>query len=444
MRRSLTASFALSTLVALAATLGTATESLAGVVPGVGDPTGTTYGVSGKNYGGLTPGSFESFGTELLYHTDAGYAEIGDFTQDEQLDPMGGSPPVTLTFDGIAEAVNGLLINESYQVWDPDTFGVPVGHNGAIGFPDTAPIPVALWDKPRHMVEISFKDTAGSLNEGGGLNRDIFAAGILRVDAVTPEATTPDGGLATPLFVADRNPEQEPGPLFDGQATGNYFYFRRNDAPSNPSAPIALPTDVLQGDHPTLGAAQQVYYIVFSSGDFDDTITHDIAPGTWSFNSDTGRELDGFDPNANLVTLASFLSINFDDDIDELVFGNLYTMVADGDGDLNGKVDGLDYLRWAANFGTTPVNDPLPEEDGGFAPIDEAPSPNGNLDFKRYYGDYNNSGGPVDGLDYLKWAGNFGFVGDGSDTLGAAVPEPGTFALAGLALAGLLVSRRRR
>lgn len=58
------------------------------------------------------------------------------------------------------------------------------------------------------------------------------------------------------------------------------------------------------------------------------------------------------------------------------------TLVADGNGD--GWVDGLDYLLWAANYGTSP-------------------GPDGDVSD----GDYNDDGA-VDGLDYLLWASNYG------------------------------------
>ena len=57
-----------------------------------------------------------------------------------------------------------------------------------------------------------------------------------------------------------------------------------------------------------------------------------------------------------------------------------------GDGNLDGYVDGLDYIIWALNFGDDPADDP----------------PGSPLN-----GDYNDDG-RVDGLDYVLWASNFG------------------------------------
>lgn len=78
----------------------------------------------------------------------------------------------------------------------------------------------------------------------------------------------------------------------------------------------------------------------------------------------------------------------------------LFTTAMDtpGDGNGDGKVDGLDYLIWAGNFGDDPADDPPGSPDNG---------------------DFNNDG-KVDGLDYLTWAGNFGMGPNDA----SAVPEP--------------------
>ena len=87
-----------------------------------------------------------------------------------------------------------------------------------------------------------------------------------------------------------------------------------------------------------------------------------------------------------------------------------------GDGNLDGVVDGLDYLLWAANFGEDPADNP--------------PGSPKNGDF--------NADGLVDGLDYLAWAGNFG-----ASVTASAVPEPGGLVLLGIGTT-LLGGRRRR
>ena len=73
-----------------------------------------------------------------------------------------------------------------------------------------------------------------------------------------------------------------------------------------------------------------------------------------------------------------------------------------GDGNGDGKVDGLDYIIWAMNFDDDPADDP--------------PGPPENGDF--------NADGRVDGLDYITWASNFG-QGPGD---GITVPEPSSIA----------------
>ena len=95
-----------------------------------------------------------------------------------------------------------------------------------------------------------------------------------------------------------------------------------------------------------------------------------------------------------------------------------------GDGNLDGVVDGLDYLLWASTFGDDPAADPpgAPEN-----------------------GDYNVDG-VVDGLDYLVWAGNFGqsVSATAVPEPGTGVPEPGTGVLLIMGAAMLFSQRSRR
>jgi hypothetical protein len=89
-----------------------------------------------------------------------------------------------------------------------------------------------------------------------------------------------------------------------------------------------------------------------------------------------------------------------------------------GDGNGDGKVDGLDYLLWAGAFGDDPAADPPGSPENG---------------------DYDGNG-VVDGIDYLTWAGNFG---NGPND-GSAVPEPSSMLLLAAGAAGMAGWRRRR
>jgi hypothetical protein len=95
---------------------------------------------------------------------------------------------------------------------------------------------------------------------------------------------------------------------------------------------------------------------------------------------------------------------------------NVQFLPAPGDANLDGHVNGLDYLIWAANFGDDPSDDPPGSPENG--------------DF--------NDDGVVNGLDYLLWAGNFGMGPNDA----VAVPEPGTCAL--LVMGVMILSSRRR
>lgn len=134
-------------------------------------------------------------------------------------------------------------------------------------------------------------------------------------------------------------------------------------------------------------------------------------------------DIDAFDSDINAVINAQYVGVSATPNSGQSIAGMDFVEISPiliGDGNGDGVVDGLDYLVWAAAY------DP-----GGVAA--DPPGAQAN-------GDYNNGGagdGTVDGLDYLAWAGNFGA------TSGSAVPEPGTFALAALALVGLLATRRR-
>ena len=116
------------------------------------------------------------------------------------------------------------------------------------------------------------------------------------------------------------------------------------------------------------------------------------------------RELSGADVVTLLDSDFNFAWVDFADPFQPWV---------DGDANIDGAVDGLDYLDWAENFGKT--------GDGTW-----------------FEGDFVRDGN-VDGLDYLRWAANFG-----TDTnVATSVPEPGSVALAITAALAAFARRRR-
>jgi hypothetical protein len=114
---------------------------------------------------------------------------------------------------------------------------------------------------------------------------------------------------------------------------------------------------------------------------------------------------DAGSPSATGTAIAAMIGID-----------NVQFLPAPGDANLDGHVNGLDYLIWAANFGDDPSDDPPGSPENG--------------DF--------NDDGVVNGLDYLLWAGNFGMGPNDA----VAVPEPGTCAL--LVMGVMILSSRRR
>jgi hypothetical protein len=175
----------------LAATLGMAADALAAV----GDPTGTAYDLSGRNFGPIGV----PFGLDLLFESEYA-APDNDFTGFQQLGPGGGTA-VSVDFDGVEQTVNGIAFNESYEVWDPSAHPAPTGHNDAFGILSSAPVVIPSWSTPSHLIEFSIRDPLGNLESGGGINRDIFESGIIRYDDVNPDGTTPSGVDATVLFL---------------------------------------------------------------------------------------------------------------------------------------------------------------------------------------------------------------------------------------------------
>lgn len=154
-----------------------------------------------------------------------------------------------------------------------------------------------------------------------------------------------------------------------------------------------------------------------------------VAPN-WSVNSQEIFRLEGFTAGSN-PTQATYLAswLNSYQDGSSSSFGEpniwsggsgvqdlsvLRDWLTTGDVNLDGSVDGGDFLAWQRGFGKT------------------------NPSFTD--GDLNGDGA-VDGLDLNIWRGAFGTPAAGAI---AAVPEAGAWALAASGWLGMAVARRRR
>jgi hypothetical protein len=93
-----------------------------------------------------------------------------------------------------------------------------------------------------------------------------------------------------------------------------------------------------------------------------------------------------------------------------------FTLLLPGDGNFDGKVDGLDYVIWASAYGDDPAVDPPGSPENG---------------------DYNDDG-LVDGLDYVIWAINY------APGAAVVVPEPASLSLLVLGCMAAASGRRGR
>lgn len=330
----------------------------------------------------------------------------GDVYSWQAINLVGFDGPVDITFDGIPEDVGSATVNESYWQWDGGLIqGETITGGDNPGNFTYAFETLSGWDEPGAVLEWHVQNNIPN----GGIHSDWTSLSYTTYGAT---------GL-----------DLNNGPAVPTISTGGFYtYFTQGGTPVPfQTGKLFLDTDIFVGEHP-FNAGQEVYYIDFAQSDIDNIF--DFYAGGLDFENIVDREFQAPGSGLNLTDLVKAVGLNLFlglgdgadgfPTIDGYGFGYLIKQESPalaGDGNGDGMVDGLDYLLWAGAFGDDPAQDP--------------PGSPAN-------GDYDNNG-VVDGLDYLVWAGNFG-----AGVPATAVPEPGTFALAGMALVGLFAARRRR
>ncbi|MDZ4779309.1 MAG: PEP-CTERM sorting domain-containing protein [Planctomycetia bacterium] len=326
-------------------------------------PYGDTYTFSGENF----PNSFG-----VVKEPETG--EIYTFE----------SPALNLTFDGIAENVGELRINER-AVKFPGRFDLNAVQ--AAGIDGQTVFELLDWHNPGEIVEFSFEPL-----DGQWIANSPAANSSFTIDGLDWLHAAPG---ATPLF----------------QRQSFYFYWTNNGVPIANMSFVLADLGVLVGDHPFDPSVPEAVYIAYGGGQLDD-ITDPYEGGS-DVHSGT-RQLDA---NASYALLQQVLSIppasgngfhiGFLVDIDTVIDGT--------SGDFNGDdlVNTADYDILRAGF----------NQAGGFV--------DGDINFD----------GAVNLADFVDFRTSYQLA-NGQPL--RTVPEPSTLVLAALACGATLLVRRRR
>lgn len=349
--------------------------------------TAWVLGIFGENplaaQSGLTGDQYNisawNFPTSFGITTDA---DDGETTIDH------GSPPVTLTFDGIAEPAGGLSVNERVIEWPGVEEGIFAVQ--AAGVDGETEFFLDAWMNAGEIVEFSF-----STIDGGWLSQeDEFGQSGYSIEGL--EWANAESGTMPTLY-----------------ENGFYLYVTRDGVPATGYATQIPELGVLVGEHPFDDTVSEVVYIAYSQGQVDRLSVlreggMDLHGTTTQLDDETGSwdllafalGMDGF--FTGMSTPANALHVGF------LVTQPTASLLP-GDANGDGIVNLADFNILKTHFGQA----------GG-----------------RGEGDFTGDG-TVDLADFNVLKANFG---EG----GAAVPEPSTLLLSGFAAMGLALVGAKR
>jgi hypothetical protein len=298
-----------------------------------------------------------------------------------------GTPPVQMTFDGIAETAGGMMVNEQVVEWDGLPGGIPAVQ--AAGIDGMTDFNLTDWENPGEIVEFSFTTVGGGWLSEFDTQSGYSVAGL--------DWSNASAGLMPSFY-----------------ETGFYFYWTHNGTPATGYSTIQPQIGLLVGAHPFDPNVQEVTYIAYSSGQVDDVT--DSFEGGFDFNSAT-TQLDENNGSWNLLAFVmnlppfatGFATPANGFHVGMLVNPPVQIALVPGDTDGDGDVDLLDFNTLKDNFGTM----------GG---VDK--------------GDFNDDGNVT--LE------DFNILKDNFGAGAAAVPEPATWILGCLSFVAMLGYARFR
>ena len=180
-------------------------------------------------------------GTEYSYSAGNFQMDVGEFQ-----DPISaeiydsGTPPITLTIDGVAENAAGMLVNERIVEWEGEEGGIPAYH--ALR-DEEANIPE--WENSGEIFEISF-DTAN----GMWLSADVM-----------------DNSFITLRDIIWNNSQDGSQPVLFENAF--YIYYTK-DGQGIEGYETLLDTGLAVGEHPFDPTVPEVFYIFFDNNQIEE------------------------------------------------------------------------------------------------------------------------------------------------------------------------------
>jgi hypothetical protein len=360
-----------------------------------------------------------------------------------------GTPPATLTFDGVEETVGGMRINERVVAWPGQPGGIPAEQ--AAGIDGQIEWDLVDWEAQGEVVEFNFNTVDGSWISG-----DRNAQSLVTIKGLDWQNSDPE---SVPFFYE----------------TGFYIYYTKDGVPMTGYETLQPEIGLLVGAHPFDNSIEEVFYIAYSRGQVEDvslpyeggvdmtfgTTQLDEVIGSWDLLAEVMGLSDvieganglaiGFlvdPPTGSVVTLPG--DFNADGvlnaaDIDDLTAQSAsVTHPAAYDLNDDNLVDTADVTVWIKDLFSSWIGDA--DLNGEFNSSDlvavlASGTYEANVDSVWSTGDFNGDGRTNSG-DLVAALADGGYE-SGPRAAVAAVPEPSSLVLLALGLLTAWIQRRR-